>query len=175
MEFFETVKTRYSYREAFLNEAIPEGDLNKILEAGCLAPTGYNMQTTEIVVCKKDDLKNKIGDIFDHEGMRTAPVVLVMVSSLKKADGLSFEIQDYASVTEHICLAATALGYATVWTDGDTGLDGRNKQVAQLLHIPEEKTVRAVLPIGIAKTPGAPAEKKSIDELVYYDQYDGKR
>ena len=171
MDFFETVKKRYSYRGQFEEGQLPQEDLDKILEAACLAPTGYNLQTAEIIVCDDKQTKDKLADMFDHDGMRTAPVILVVTSSLKEADGFSFEIQDYASVTEHICLATTALGYATVWTDGDTSDSGRDKEVAKLLNIPEDVTVRAVMPIGKAKEPGQPAKKKGIKELVHFNKY----
>lgn len=171
MDFFEVVKARHSYRGAFKNQAIPEGDLNKLLDAARRAPSGYNQQTTEMVVITDPVQREKLNAIFPHEGIASAPVNIVLVSSKVDLDGLVFELQDYSAMAEHIWLAATALGYATVWTDGDTALDGKAEAIGKLLGVPADRTVRAVMPIGIPKEAGTQGDKKSIADAVHFESF----
>lgn len=57
MEFFDVIKNRGSYRGEFLPIDVGEEDLNKILDAGIRAPSGYNLQTTTFIAVR--DAKNK--------------------------------------------------------------------------------------------------------------------
>lgn len=53
MSVFETIEKRYSVRK-FKNISIPEEKLERILEAGRLAPTAKNIQPNHIYVCKSE-------------------------------------------------------------------------------------------------------------------------
>lgn len=121
MEFFEVIEKRYSYRGAFKDQPVPKEDLVKIVEAAVKAPSGLNRQTCGFVVVTEPALRAKLNEIFPHQGIASAPAVIVALSSYKEVyKGKAFEIHDYAAAVENILLAVTALGYATVWTDGET-------------------------------------------------------
>ena len=57
----DLVKKRRSIRR-FRPDPIPDADIEKIVDAACWAPSGFNMQPWEFVVIKKPELKNKIVD-----------------------------------------------------------------------------------------------------------------
>ena len=61
--FFELVKKRRSIRN-FKPDPIPEGHVEKIIEAACWSPSGFNMQPWEFVVVKKQKLKDSIANIY---------------------------------------------------------------------------------------------------------------
>ncbi|MEG1993976.1 MAG: nitroreductase family protein, partial [Oscillospiraceae bacterium] len=82
--------------------------------------------------------------------------------------GLAFEIENYCTATENIILGATALGYETVWTDGMTRSPQVNEKVREILSIPSEKTIRAILPIGVPKEQGTQAPKDGIEKMVTF-------
>jgi nitroreductase len=112
----------------------------------------------------------KIREVFPHPGVATASALILLVSRrLKFANGDSpFEVQDYGAAAENVLLAIAALGYATVWTDGQSTFSKELQEKAkELFDLPEDATVRAVLPIGIPTTKGgAQPERKPFDELV---------
>ena len=137
MEFFEVVARRGSYRGPFMEQAVAEEDLEKMLTAAVRAPSGYNLQTTSFVVVTDPRLRSEIGELMPSEATKTAPVILVVTSEHVEADGLCFEIEDYASATETMLLAITAMGYAGVWMDGDTKLDGNFEKIKKLLALAE--------------------------------------
>ena len=111
MDFFEVVNRRGSYRDKFEQKAVPDKDIRKILDAAIKAPSGYNLQTTSFVVVTDPRLRSEIGELMPSEATKTAPVILVVTSEHVEADGLCFEIEDYASATETMLLAITAMGY----------------------------------------------------------------
>ncbi len=169
MDFFEVVEKRHSYRGEFKNQEIPRADLTKIMEAGIRAPSGLNGQTTSFTVVTDPGLRAKLHEIFPHKGIATAPAVIVAHSArVEVYQGTAFEVQDYAAAVENILLAATALGYATVWTDGETAKEGRPERIAKLLNVPAGQTVRAVLPLGVPVGEGRQKEKKPLAERVRF-------
>lgn len=84
---------------------------------------------------------------------------------------MAFEVEDYAASVENMLLAATALGYATVWMDGMTKAPAACAAIASLLHVPEGKTVRTILPLGVPAEVGEPKPRKSFEERAHYNQF----
>ncbi|MCF0237870.1 MAG: nitroreductase family protein, partial [Sphaerochaetaceae bacterium] len=62
MEFFETVKQRYACK-SYDGRPVPTDILNKILEAGRLAPTAKNLQEQRIYVLQSEESKAKMDSL----------------------------------------------------------------------------------------------------------------
>ena len=177
MDFFETVEKRASYRGAFEDREVPEEDIRKIVTAGLRAPSGYNFQTTSFLVVRDAALRAQLAALLPTPATKTAPVMLVAVSGQKinEAKGaahFAFDTEDYAAAVENIMLAITALGYAGVWMDGMSRMDDKDRQIAALLHVPEGKRVRTVIPFGVPVKEPVQREKKPFEERVCWDLYE---
>ena len=170
MDFFKVIEQRHSYRGAFEDTKVPEGDLIKILDAGIRAPSGCNAQTTSFIVVTNPELIGEIAKLFDNrEVLATAPAIIAAFTKKVTFDfGLDFELEDYGAAIENILLAATALGYASLWLDGGTRLGGTDTALAKLLDIPKDMQVRTVMPVGVPKKAGKQAPRKSFDERVQW-------
>jgi nitroreductase len=172
MEFFDVIMSRHSYRGEFEPTPIPREDLDKIVTAGIRAPSAGNMQSQRFYVVTGGETLAEIRKVFPHPGVATAPALILLVSKLLKfGPGDSpFELQDYGAAAENVLLAIAALGYSTVWTDGQTTFNKEfQAKAAALLGLPSDATVRAVLPVGIPKEKGtAQPERKPFEELVKY-------
>lgn len=172
MEFFEAVSRRYSHRTPFLDEPVPDGDVRKIVEAGIRAPSGMNCQTTSFVVVTDPQLRAQIAQVLPSPATQSAPVILVVLSEhVVTPCGLPFEVEDYAAATENMLLAATALGYASVWMDGMTKAEKANAAIREILNIPAGKTVRTILPLGVPAQEGAQKERKPFEERCTYNRF----
>lgn len=172
MDLFETIEKRYSYRGEFTDAPVPDADLRRMLQAALQAPSGLNGQTSGFVAVKDPGLRRALAEIFPHRGIATAPVVIVALSCRKEMyAGVAFEDQDYAAGVENLLLAVTALGYATVWTDGQTMDDHRPEKIAKLLNVPARYRVRALLPVGVPKEPGHQKEKQPFEQRVQIDAF----
>ena len=59
-----------------------------------------------------------------------APVLLVPISErVVFANDLAFEVEDDSAAVENVLLAITALGYASVWMDGDVKRNGAGEKL----------------------------------------------
>jgi len=170
MDFFKAIEERHSYRGAFEDTVVPDADLIKIVDAGIRAPSGCNAQTTHFMIVTNPVLRKEIAKLFnDREVLTTAPAIIVAFTKKVTFDfGLDFELEDYGAAIENVLLAATALGYASLWLDGGTRLGGTDTALAKLLDIPGDMQVRTVMPVGVPKAAGNQAPRKSFDERVMW-------
>jgi nitroreductase len=172
MEFFETLTHRHSYRGGFLDQPVPREDLCKIVEAGLLAPSGKNLQTTSFVIVDAEPLVREINGMHQFsKAMRQAKAYIVCVIDRDTSENNIFAIEDCAAATENMLLAITALGYASVWVDGWLRSEGRAEKIGNLLRLPANKQPRVILPIGIPeKSAIFGPEKKPFTERVSFNQ-----
>jgi nitroreductase len=170
MDVFEAISKRYSYRGEFTDAPVPREDLIKIALAGIHAPSGKNEQTTSLV--DDPELLGQIAQIVDKPVCRSAKAMIVCVIDPRPVLGdLSFAVEDCAAAVENMFLAITALGYATVWLDGVLRTGGIGARIAQLLGVPDDKSVRILLPLGVAAKPGTQKEKLPFDKRAWFNRY----
>ena len=147
MDALQAIKGRKSYRSTFKTEPIPREDLREIVEAGFLAPSGCNLQTTKFIAVDDPELVKKLAEIYGHEWAATAPAaILLLTKKVIAPSGETYYIQDFAAAAENILIAATAKGYATTWIEGQLHHNGEDRKMAQLLGVPEDLNV-AVYPV----------------------------
>ena len=174
MDIFEVIGKRYSYRGEFLATLIPHEDLRKIVEAGIHAPSAKNEQVASFVIVDDPEVLKQLSAIINRPVCFTAKAMIVCVIDPRPILGdLSFAVEDCAAAVENMFLAATALGYATVWLDGVLRYDNVAVRVAKLLGIPSHLSVRIVLPLGVAKEPGTQKEKLPFDRRAWFNRYGG--
>jgi len=122
MELFEAIERRHSYRGAYHDSPVPESDIRRIAQAGIQAPSGYNSQDTTFVIVDDRDLIAKIAAILGNTPVfRTAPLLIACIveKEPQAPEGrMVFPIENCAAAVENMLLAATALGYASLWYDG---------------------------------------------------------
>ena len=116
----EAIKKRRACRSFDINKEIEQSKIDEIVQAGLLAPSGMNRQTSEIIVVKNREFRDKLMKINrDCAGGRFpanmdpfygAPVVLLVVAN---KNGLS--VLDGAATIENMLLEATNQGLASIW------------------------------------------------------------
>ena len=161
MNIFEAIENRYSHKEAFLPDPVPLTDLELIAKAGLAAPSGVNRQTVRLIILPHREALDPLNKLTPHIGLSTAPAGIAVLTdgSLTPPGHMNFEKEDYSAAVENMLLAATALGYASLWLDSPY-FDTANRQAAQeLLKVPESYHLWAVLPIGKPDGTGTRREK----------------
>ncbi len=177
MDVFEAIKERHSYRGGFKREPIPAEHLRQIVQAGLMAPSGKNMQTTQFVIVDHQDLLCRIGEICPTS--KAIMEMQAMVACIVDRDpepvfaGLSFQTEDCCAAVENMLLAVTALGYRTVWTDGALRMEGRAEAIGALLGVPENKVIRIILPIGKPSEEVERREKLPFEQRAWFNRYGG--
>ncbi len=179
MELFETIKNRYSYREQYTGDPVPEADLRKIVQAGLDAPSGKNEQSTRfIIVTDKDRIKHMLDILPSKKCFDSAKAfILCVVDQLPEAvyEGFHFQIEDCSAAVENMLLAITALGYASVWIDGALRIQNRAEALGKLFNVPEGKKIQILLPVGVPEKEGQRKQKMPFEERAWFNQYEAEK
>lgn len=175
MDVFEAMAARYSYRDAFTSQPVPREHLRRIIEAGLQAPSGKNQQTTKVVAVDDPETVREIVAIMPlNRALQTAPAMICCIFARDPQpsyEHYSFEVEDCAALVENLLLAITALGYASVWTDGALRLEGRAAKLGRLLGVPDDQVVRILLPVGVPVAPGPRRDKKPFAERAWFNRW----
>ncbi len=167
MNFLELAKARYSCRK-ISDKPVEQEKINKIIQAGLIAPTAKNLQPFRIWVVNTPESFEKLkGALHTPFGAKT---VLIIGGNKKeaftRADGFNFAVIDATIVATHVMLAVEDVGLATTWVGG-TYDDSKLKEI-----FPEMKDyeIVALFPIGYAGDDSKPSprhdEIRPTDELV---------
>jgi len=175
VDCLQAIKDRHSYRGPFTAAPVPDEHLRQIAEAGVLAPSGYNGQTTSLVVVTNADKLQRIAAISpDTQALATCQALIAVVMDAPDeipAGRIFFGIEDYAAAVENMLLAITALGYASVWFDGVLRSNDRARFVGDILGVPPQKEVRVLLPIGVPAEPLVDHGRRPFEERVRWNQW----
>jgi len=162
----------------FKSEPVSDEKIRTILEAGRWAPSWTNTQPWEFIVVKDEAKREKICDIAKNtllivNGGSIEGCSCMIVICVDPARDPYHYIEDGAVATQNMALAAHSLGLATYWA-GIFNLDkaegSLEEQVKDLLKIPEQIRVVAILPLG---TPAysKKGERRWLRDMLHYDEY----
>ena len=116
MDFLKLCADRYSVR-SFSDTPIPEEVLNRILEAGRLAPTAMNLQPQRIFVIRSEEALAKMRTVKKCYGAGTVLMICgdtEVACNRPKVDHCMAEM-DCAIVTTQMMLDAQSQGVGSCW------------------------------------------------------------
>ena len=161
MEALEAIRRRRSVR-SYTGDPIPREDLEKIVDAARLAPSGYNRQPWEFIVVTDHSVIDQLKTAALWMENAGAIIAVVMETSSK------FWLEDGSAAVENILIASTALGYGSCWLQGDT--EPREEELKELLGIPDDKKLLTLVPIGVPSE-WPTREKKPLSEVLHWERY----
>lgn len=177
-DFLSLVASRQSDRAYDKNRPVESDKLDRILEAGRLAPSACNAQPWRFVVVTEPDLADKIGRATAGLGMnkfaKDAPVHILVVeesaniSSLlgSKVKDKHFPLIDIGIAASHICLAAENEGL------GSCMLGWFNeKEIKKLTGIPSSRRLLLDITIGYPLKEKRKKIRKDKSKIVSYNKY----
>ena len=172
MEFTKLIQERYSVRK-YLNTHLGKDVINKILEAGHLAPTGCNFQPQRILVLNSDEAINKLKECtrchFD------APTAMLICYNKQETwsrpyDGALSAPVDAAIVATHMMLAAHNEGVGSCWV-----MHFNPEKMRAAFNIPENIEPVALLTMGYPREDSVPhsfhSTYRPIEDIVFYDMF----
>jgi len=172
MDFFDAVETRYSHKESFLPDAVPLEVLERVAKSGLAAPTGMNSQCVRLVILPDRGALQPLCGVAPTNGLRTAPAAIaVLTDSSTQTGKYNFEVEDYAAAAAQMLLAATALGYVSLWLDSPYFGEAEQKAALAVLNAPAGYHLRVVLPIGLPDGPGTRRGKIPFSGRVKYNTF----
>ena len=182
MDVMTAIGARRSIR-AYSDKPVEDEKLNKVLEAGRLAPSAKNRQEWKFVVVRDPETRRKLVEAARGQRfLEQAPVVLVACSdepTYVMPCGQSAYTVDVSIAFAFMFLEATELGLGTCWLGAFD-----EATVKQILGIPPEARVVAMSPLGypaegaggfvgntLKRAVVAGTSRKPLDEIVAYDRY----
>ena len=174
MTFLELAKNRYSNRK-FSDRKVEKEKLDRILEAGRVAPTAVNYQPQRILVIDSQDSLEKLKLCTRYHF--DAPLALVVcydsTTSWKDPSGRDQGIVDASIVNTHMMLQAAELGVYSTWVGHYD-----NDALRRKFSLPPFLVPVAILPLGYPAADSGPHPKLhysrlDLTETVFYNSFDG--
>ena len=167
--FTQLIESRYSVRK-FTDEPGKDKDLEIILHAGHVAPTGCNNQPHRIYVIKSGEALEKLKECTRcHFDSKTVLLVTYKKDECwyRPYDKEPSGMVDASIVTTHMMLAAWEIGVGSCWV-----MHFKPAKIHELLNISEDEIPVALLPMGYPAKDSAPMDLHSkfrdMNELVKY-------
>ena len=198
MGLFEAIYTQRAVR--YLKpDPVPDELIAKLLEAAIRAPSAANSQRWAFIVIKDPETRRKIAEHYrrvpgaQHKPGESASEHRVVVSADHLAehlhevpvlilaciqhDGSPSDITRGASIypaVQNILLAARALGLGAVLTNRPRR--GFEKEIKELLGIPENVDTAALVPIGFPAegVRYGPTTRRPVEEVIFYERWEAK-
>jgi len=171
MEYSELIRIRESVRNYDPNRRVPGEIMEKILDAGRLAPSACNCQPWKFLVISSSAMLEKVRACYKRDWFGEAPHILVILGLKDQAwsrsfDGYNSIETDVAIAMTHIILAAENEGVGACWVEAYNPTllrEAINPGVNELIF--------GIVPLGYTK-PGfkkvSEKKRKSLEEIVYY-------
>lgn len=171
MEFQDLIRKRESVRNYDSQKPIPEDVLNRILEAGRLAPSAANRQPWKFLVVRSQENLEKVHACYHRDWFRAAPVVLIVTGKREAAwtrryDGYNSLETDLTIAMDHLILAAANEGIGSCWIAAF-----EPNVLHEALQLDKDEIVFAITPLGY---PGAEyqgerlKDRKPLAEIVKF-------
>lgn len=179
MNTLEAIRTRRSIRK-FQGKKVPHEVLEQIVAAAAYAPSWKNTQSVRYYVVENREIQHTIaekytlGFAYNTGTLSWAPQVVVLTAKKGRSGmekdgtastdkGESWLMFDSGVAAQTFCLAAWEMGVGSVIM----GIFDAGK-VGELLQIPEDEVVIALIPIGYpGEEPKAP-KRKPVEELLHF-------
>jgi nitroreductase len=174
--FFDVVTKRRSIRK-YKDIEIPDEHIHQMIEAAQLAPSTNNTQPWRFVVVKDPETIALLSQVAGkQEFIADAKAVVIALAnraaSCCPGNPSMWHVQDTMIATEHLVLAATALGYGSCWV---AMLDSRNSQniivVKEALRIPEAADIVALVTLGVPDEVPSPRSTLELSEIGFSEAY----
>lgn len=169
MDVMTAIQSRRSIR-SYKDKEIEEDKLEKVLEAGRLAPSANNRQEWKFVVVRDKDTRQKLAVASRNQHfVGEAPCVIVAcaieTAHVMPCGQLSYPI-DLAIAVDHMSLKAVEENLGTCWIGAfDEG------EVKTILGIPERIRIVALLPIGYPEYVPSQTPRKMCEETVVFEKW----
>ena len=162
MDFMTLAKERYSVRD-YKDTPIEEEKLQKILEAGRIAPTAKNNQAYRVYVLKSEAAVAKIREL--SRCAFNAPIVKDEEWFNTKEEDYRSGQEDASIVATHMMLQAQELEIGSCWVNVFPP-----SEVIEAFDIPANERPVLLMPIGYPSDKSVPSERhtlyRDMEELV---------
>jgi nitroreductase len=176
-EVLDAIRNRRSVLR-FESTPVEEDKVETILEAGRWAPSWINKQPWSFIVIRDQETKDELSEVVPTtfvQGLKEAPVCIAV--TVDANEDSYHHVEDGAAATQNMALAAYSLGLNTSWIgiyDLTNQKNSAESKVKEILELPKNHRVIALLPLGHVKNEVRKKDRKTLRQIVYREKF-GKR
>ncbi|MHC1695060.1 MAG: nitroreductase family protein [Eubacteriales bacterium] len=172
MDFVKLAAERRSIR-SFTDKEVTKEQLDTLLEAAMLAPSGGNRQPWHFYVITNRDVKAQIIERSCHQSWIMSSQALIVVCAIPELSGVKYGdrgrglycIQDTAAAVQNVLLCAADMGLGACWCGAFD-----EAELSDILGLPESSRPVALIPVGYpAATASMPRRRDSGETVSYID------
>ncbi|MFP3938457.1 MAG: nitroreductase family protein [Phycisphaerae bacterium] len=168
MDVYEAIRNRYSVRD-YQDRPVEDDKLNRVLDAGRLAPSARNRQQWKFVVVRDAETRKAVVKASEQEWMASAPVIIAVVG-LTPGETMFCDVPtdpvDCAIPIANMTLAATAEGLGSCWVG-----HFKQEETRKALGVPDSAWIIELLPLGYPADEPKPKSRKPLKEVVCHDRF----
>lgn len=169
MDFYELIQKRESVRDYDPNRKIKDSVLNRILNAGRLAPSASNRQPWTFLLVSSNEKLEKIRACYQKSWFQQAPHILIIIGDKTKSwvrsyDGYNSIETDLAIAMDHIILATEYENIGTCWIE-----DYDVNKLYDAISLKENEVIFSITPLGYQNKgyqKHGNKKRKSIEEIL---------
>ena len=165
---------------AYLDKQVEKEKIDRILEAGRMAPSACNSQPWKFIIITDHGLRKDVAEAASAKALGfnkftdEVPVFIIIVREKSKPIarvGATIKDRDYSLMdvgiaAENICLQATAEGLGTCmlgWFN--------EKLIKKLLNIPASKRAELIIALGYPSKDHREKHRKKPEEVISFNTY----
>ena len=168
VDLWDNIYGRRSIRK-FKHDPVPRDLLEKVVDAGLIAPTSCNLQMWDFIVVDDESVLQEVGT--QSVQVLTAPVCIFVAYGREFSEGGYANVQSVAAAMQNMSLASHALGLGSFWI---TQL-GDVEKVQEILGIPMERELYAALAVGWPEVmPKRAPKRRPKDHVRHWNRYAGR-
>jgi len=167
-DFWRAIYERRSIRR-FKPDPVPRELVTQVLHAGIWAPSSCNYQMWDFVVVDDRQVNAQLAALSSQMG--NAPVNVIVSYGRDFSEDAWANIQSASAAVENMSLAAHVLGLGTFWITQT----GDREKVREVVGLPEDRLVVAVLALGFpANPPRSGPKRRPLAHVAHWNHYAGK-
>jgi nitroreductase len=171
MQYFDLIRSRESIRNYDPARPVPKEILEKILDAGRLAPSACNYQPWKFLVVSSPLVLEKVRASYNRDWFKEAPHILVVIGLQNQSwnrsyDGYNSIETDVAIALTHIILAAENEGVGTCWIAAYNPII-----LIEALNLNDNQLVFGITPLGYPKhgfKKSLNKKRKTLEDIVEF-------
>lgn len=173
MDVFEAIRNRREITK-YSDKPIPEDVLTRVEDAGMYAPTGNNLPSKDLIVVKDRSTLDQLANTTAYmKWLLEAPTAIAVTG---RPDVSKYWLQDASIACAFIWLQAVEEGLGSAFgavyhSQDEQESIRRESHVRNVLSIPDDRRVVAVLGLGYPNETPKPKKHIPRDEIIHYEKF----